>query len=207
MTRPSTPLPYDDGVSEIWYTARRRFGPERDDWQGFVRWSGLVGVDDLVTLDTGLCPELIDTLTREDWEHNVQQDYRVFLFRDLDYLRGRIGARSEIDESVNLLALLLEPTSTAEVERRGAELAGGGFVFRGFELLDVHGDVSALSNCGGFPKAFEPAELNRFGLLDASTRAREVRADLARYYPDQPHAVCDLWAVWRWERAAGDETT
>ena len=79
----------------------------------------------------------------------------------------------------------------------GAAIFPAGFDFAGFELLDVHGDVSALTDCGGFPEVFAGDELNAFGLLSDLARADEVRRGLRTAYPDEPHAHCDVWALWR----------
>ena len=67
----------------------------------------------------------------------------------------------------------------------------------GYDLIDVMGGVSTLSNCGGFPLAFDNGELNRVGLLAALDRAHAVRAALRSNYPDEPHANCDVWAIFR----------
>jgi phospholipid-binding lipoprotein MlaA len=63
--------------------------------------------------------------------------------------------------------------------------------------LDVHGDVSALTNCGGFPEVFSGGELNRLGLLSDLSRAKDVRRELRSACPREPHAECDVWALWR----------
>ena len=93
---------------------------------------------------------------------------------------------------MNVLALLQNPT-VSEV----AQIRPGGFDFAGFELLDVHGDVGALTDCGGFPAVFAGGELNLLGLLADRSRADEVRRGLRTAYPDEPHAECDVWALWR----------
>jgi len=82
-------------------------------------------------------------------------------------------------------------------ERLVAEVRPTGFDLAGFELLDVHGDVSALTDCGGFPAVFAGGELNSFGLLSDLSRADDVRRGLRTAYPDEPHAECDVWALWR----------
>lgn len=39
------------------------------------------------------------------------------------------------------------------------------FRFEGYELADRDGSPSALTNCGGFPKAFASTDPNERGLL------------------------------------------
>jgi hypothetical protein len=171
------------------FAARRRFGPHHGErWTAWVTWSGLTQVRELISLDTTLCPTVPDSLVPEDWEHNVHADYQIANFRSLEYLARRVAGTPDL----HLLALLQNPDAdeVARVRLPAFELAG-------FELLDIHGDVSALTNCGGFPAGFAADELNAAGLLADLRRADEVQRGLRRAYPEEPHAVCDVWAVWR----------
>ena len=52
------------------------------------------------------------------------------------------------------------------------------FEFLGYDLVETETATSALTNCGGFPKAFSNNELNSKGLLNSHSRAIEVQADL-----------------------------
>jgi hypothetical protein len=67
----------------------------------------------------------------------------------------------------------------------------------GYDLVDVQHSASALSNCGGFPHAFSNEELTSKGLLASHARAVEVQAALRRHYPQEPHADCHVWAIFR----------
>lgn len=192
-------------MAEVWYTIVRRFGPEwaermwSDDrppltWQGYLEWSGLHQLDEVVGLDTMLCAPAVppdsEPLTVEDWEHVVNRDFRLHYYRDLEYLLARVPLRPEL----MVLAAMEGPP-----EEGVPPLDDPRFVFLGYEVLDEHGDVSALTNCGGFPLAFENSELNRFGLLDGVGRAYKVRGALRERYPGEHHARCDVWGVWRME--------
>jgi hypothetical protein len=73
----------------------------------------------------------------------------------------------------------------------------GGFDFIGYDLVEEITQISALTNCGGFPDCFCNAELNRFGLLDRFDRATEIRRHLLEHHPKEPHANCELYAIWR----------
>jgi hypothetical protein len=44
---------------------------------------------------------------------------------------------------------------------------------------------------------FAGGELNALGLLSDLSRADEVRRGLRTAYPGEPHAACDVWALWR----------
>jgi hypothetical protein len=64
------------------YAARRRFGSHHGErWTAWLAWSGLAQVQELVSLDTILCPEAPEGLVAEDWEHNVHADYQIMHFR------------------------------------------------------------------------------------------------------------------------------
>ena len=172
------------------YVARRRFGPEAGErWSRYVAWARLPQLRELVSLDTMLCPAFPEELVSEDWQHNVHADYQTTHFRSVDYLRRRM---SGVD-GLNLLAILRDPTAA---DLGGVSLPD--FDFAGFDLLDVHGDVSALTNCGGFDDVFAPEELNPLGLLNQRGRAAAVRRRLRADHPGEHHAVCDVWAIWRW---------
>jgi hypothetical protein len=171
------------------FLAKRPFDPSAGDrWDRYVAWSGLSQLREVVTLDTMLCPTLPEELTAADWDYNVHADYRVFFFRSLDYLLKRVAA----DVPLNILAVLQNPT-----EDDLAAVSLPGFAFAGFDIVDVHGDVSALTNCGGFEGVFANAELSELGLLSDLGRAREVQTSLGVQYPEEPHADCHIWAIWR----------
>ena len=190
-------------MGDVWFTICHRFGPgwqERegpDGWQDFswsryLGWSGLAQLEEVVGLDGVLCepvvPPISEDLTIEDWDHVVSQDYRLHFYHHLDYLLGRI----ELQPGFQVLAAMVDPP-----EDGAPVFDDERFEFVGYELLDVHGDISALTNCGGFPLAFDNSELNRFGLIDDPGRAYRVKGALRESYPEHSHAACDVWAVWR----------
>lgn len=108
--------------------------------------------------------------------------------------RARAGSATRVAGVTNLsiLAILQNPTAA---DLASVELPG--FEFAGFDLLDVCGDVSALTNCGGFDEVFQKAEISDLGLLRDLSRAYEVQVGLAVRYPQEPHARCHVWAIWR----------
>ena len=171
------------------FVAKRRFDAEAGErWVGYVAWSGLTQLTELVSLDEILCPTVPETLIAADWEHNVHADYQTSYFRSLEYLRRRVASEPKL----NILAVLQNP-SVGDVEWMFLP----GFEFVGFDLLDIHGDVSALTNCGGFKEVFAAGELSARGLLTDLDRAREVQRGLRALSPPQSHAECHVWAVWR----------
>ncbi len=179
------------GLSQSpWYIATQAFKPgSRQDWRGYVAWSQLAQLIEVVSLDIVLCPAVLDPLTPEDWEHNVQDDYLISFFVDLDYLLRRVARLPDI----NVLAVLREP-STADC----AAFNDPRFAFMGFDLVEKPGlGISALSNCGGFPLAFANSDLNHFGLLPDYAAASAAQRKLLEHYPDEHHADCYVWAIWR----------
>ena len=177
----------------IMFSAVERFDPANaEPWRKFIEWSGLTQLREVISLDGILCPSITQNLTDEDWDHNVQENHKTHLFRDLDYLLNKVVGR----ERVNVLAVMQEPTP-AEI----AEFTDSRFLFCGFDLIECDGSISALVNCGGFPKAFLNSELSDCGLLTDHARALSVQHKLRDEYPDEQHARCDLWAVWQFSES------
>jgi hypothetical protein len=174
---------------EVWFAAVEPFGPQcGESWDKYVEFSHLTQLREVVSLDDSLCPCVIKELTDEDWEFNVAQDYVCFYFRDLDYLIKRIG-RSGI---VNILPVVRDPQGECKDYLRDER-----FEFMGYDLIEVNGGTSALTNCGGFDRAFRSEELSGAGLITSFERAHEVQRLLRENYPAEPHANCDLWAIWK----------
>ena len=176
-------------MSEPLFAATGRFDPsDGDKWESYCRWAEIPGLTELVTLDTLLCPSLITEFEDEDWNHNVNEDFRLNYFYDLDYLIRRV----QHIHRRNILGLYRNPTvHIAEAPGRG------GFNFCGYDLIEEQTQISALTNCGGFPDVFRKDELNRFGLIESFERATEIRRLLAERHPEEHHAQCEMYAIWR----------
>jgi hypothetical protein len=177
-------------MGSVVYTAVKRCDPETmPDWPRFVARSRLSQLREVVSLDFLLCPNFFDELTAEDWDHNVKENLKTHLFHDPEHVRARV-----MGMSMNVLALIEEP-SVADL----TSFCDPRFDFCGFDLLEEQGGISAITNCGGFDKAFLPGELSRCGLLEDHARALAVQRLLRSEYPDEPHARCRVWAIWRME--------
>lgn len=157
-------------------------------WRDYVAWAQLPQVTEIVSTDEMLCPHVVGELCDEDWAHNVQADGLLHFFREVEYLVRRCGG---IDGR-NLLCVFREPERHPAPKHRSFE-----FRFEGYELADRDGSTSALTNCGGFPKAFASTDLNERGLLPSLEMARSVQQALATKYPGERHARCLVWAVFR----------
>jgi hypothetical protein len=174
---------------EVWFAAVEKFGPQcGESWDKYIEFSQLTQLREVVSLDDGLCPDVIKKLTDEDWKFNVAQDCVYFYFRDLDYLIKRVGHL----EIVNILAVIQNPQGECKDYLRDDR-----FEFMGYDLIEVNGGTSTLTNCGGFDGAFRNEELSEIGLITCFERAHEVQKLLRKDYPAEPHANCDLWAIWR----------
>ena len=170
------------------FTARQRFTPSQTQkWHSYIQFSGFTHVAEMVTLDSILCPDLIDALTDEDWSHNVQADYRITWFTNLDYLRQRIRWQTGQHQ---ILAILEQPTHIYEIPPA--------FEFCGFDILDDHDGNSVLTNCGQFPGIFTPLDVNPFGLLLDLDQANTIAAQIRANFPDEPHCHdCRVWQIAR----------
>src|SRR5215470_11372096 len=157
-----------------WFIATQPFTPtDGDRWIDYVKWSGLTQLQEVVSLDGMLCPTLLPEVKDEYWPHIVQEDFMLNYFLDFDYLMAQVAAI----EKKNVLCVFRNP-----VEPPQAPLAAQ-FRFLGFDLVDVQNSASALTNCGGFPRAFANSELARVGLLPELQRAIERQAALRSGYP------------------------
>jgi len=136
-----------------------------------------------------LCPHVVKELRGEDWHHIVCEDFpsRLFLPSGLSE-RADSGCFSQETswDSIGIPRLI-----------QFAAPAQGDFKFVGYDLIEEQTQISALTNCGGFPDVFSNNELNRFGLIDRFHRACPVRRLLAGRHPEEPHAQCELYAIWR----------
>jgi hypothetical protein len=171
-----------------WFIATERFRPiDGDPWRKYIEWSGLTQLTELVSLDSILCPSVLRVIRDEYWPNIVCENYMTAYFTDLDFLKKEVvGLRN-----FNLLCVLRNPatrTGRPPLEE---------FEFVGYDLVEAQTGVSALTNCGGFPDVFANSELSRCGLLTDFVRAAEVNSKLRSLHPEEAHANCDLWAVFR----------
>ena len=179
------------------YSAVKCFDPAcGDNWTKFIEWCGLTQLREVISLDGILCPSIIviDDLSDEDWQHNVSENFKCHLFHDLERLLDKVAG----SDQVNVLALMQNPTDDdvrSFSDRR--------FIFRGFDLIELQTGISALVNCGGFPKAFASTDLSDCGLLTDHAKALGVQKLLRAEYPDEHHSDCDVWAIWQMK--AGSE--
>lgn len=173
----------------IGYIALERFDKTFGDaWDNYIQWSKLYYVAEIVSLDCSLCPSIIKQLDEEEKKYLIDEWGYYNIFKDLYWLLSRI---SDIPNT-QILAIWHEPPENYIEFFKESK-----FEFCGFDLIEEYTQISALVNCGGFDKAFLPNDLNSFGLISNYGKAREVQEKLIEEYPDEDHADCDLWAIWR----------
>jgi len=171
------------------FIATARFDPlDGAAWTKYYEWAKIPALREVVSLDCSLCERLVTDFTDEDWQHVVQEDFRLSCFHHLDYLLCRVRGKSRR----NVLGLYRNPE--AHITKAPAT---DGFAFIGYDLIEEQTQISALTNCGGFPDVFSNKELNACGLIASFERATEVRQLLAEKHPEEPHAQCEMYAIWR----------
>jgi len=171
------------------FIATERFDPSDEErWEKYIQWAKIPALTEIVSLDCLLCPHLINGPQDEDWQHVVCEDFRLDYFYHLDYLMQRV----QTIRRRNILGLYRNPEGHIE-----AAPVTGAFGFLGYDLIEEETQISALTNCGGFPDVFRNEELNRFGLIDTFGRAHEVRRLLAERHAKEHHAHCEMYALWR----------
>jgi len=175
-----------------WFIATQRFDSSDVGWQKYLAWSRLEQLNEVISLDPSLCPSVLPEIKREYWDHIVNEDFLLNFFVDLDYLRGETAGV----QNKNLLCVFRNPSSHPNSN------IPNDFEFVGYDLIDKKATNSALTNCGGFPKAFSNGELSAKGLLTTYQRSREVQELLRREYPHEHHADCDLWPIFRQQQIA-----
>jgi hypothetical protein len=174
---------------EPWFIATERFGPANGEaWHKYVAWSGLAHLAEVASLDPMLCPRILGELRDDYWPHIVNEDFMLDFFIDLDFMMAQLSAAA----TMNILCVFRNPPAQPGRTRKSRQLR-----LPGYDLVDVQGSASALTNCGGFPDVFDNAELSACGLIPVHSRATQIQARLRELHPQEPHADCHVWAIFR----------
>lgn len=174
--------------SEPWFIATEPFTPENGTkWRDYIDSSGLEQLVELVSLDSMLCPTLLPEIKDEYWPHIINEDFMLHFFVDFDFLVKEVASIPR----KNVLSVLRNPSRHPEPPSIAP------FEFLGCDLVDVQCSASALTNCGGFPDVFANAELSSTGLIPSRERAIDIQQRLRSAYPSEPHADCNVWAIFR----------
>jgi hypothetical protein len=172
-----------------WFIATQTFNSQSGEtWARYIAWSRLTQLSEVVSLDPMLCPPVLADIEDEYWPQIVNEDYLLHFFVDLEYLLRQLPGSKDC----NLLCVHRNPTSPPSLREQALR-----FEFLGYDLVDMEGGASALTNCGGFPDVFDGSELSQHGLLTSLDRALEVQSELRKKHTNEPHANCNVWAISR----------
>jgi hypothetical protein len=172
-----------------WFIATETFNSQRGEtWVKYIAWSRLAQLTEVVSLDPMLCPTVLPEIKDEYWPHIVNEDFVLHFFVDLDYLLKQLSGAP----ACNLLCVCRNPPSPPPPYKGQVS-----FELLGYDLVDVEGSASALTNCGGFPDVFEARELSSQGLLTSHDRALQVQSELRTKHLNEHHADCNVWAISR----------
>jgi hypothetical protein len=170
-----------------WFIAISSFSSAHKDWSKYLEQSGLSTVKEIISIDQVLCPPAIRRFETEDWNHNVQMHLFNDYFLDLEYL---IKRTKEL-ENIHVLSVVQNPDKEIRDDFKDIN-----FRFLGYDVTDHYGSVSALTNCGPLPLAFNFRDLSSYGLIYTYKRASEVREALKKYYAEE-FSQSLIWGIWQ----------
>lgn len=171
---------------DVGYVAVETFFPT----ENYKKWSKLLHIKEVVSLDCLLCPRIRDLLDDRKCLHGFYTD----ILLDLNLLLTKIKGTDR--EFRQILAVCREPESDCNCTDL---LQDNRFRFYGYDLLEDYTRISALTNCGGFDKAFSPKDISEYGLIRDFDKAKQIQLLLSNQYPNEEHANCAIWAIWRME--------
>lgn len=175
---------FGDKRMDMGFVAVETFYPR----QNYINWSRLFQVEQVVSIDCMLCPRVFEYSDKEFCHYVWLGHY--FVYRDLDWLLSKLDNKTDMQ----ILALIREPEMDCRAYVNDERLK-----FYGYNLLEDGTSISALTNCGGFDDVFLPSEISKFGLIEDYEKAKHIQTKLKENYPNEAHAHCALWAIWRME--------
>jgi hypothetical protein len=179
---------------DLLHTAREHFNNtlNSEAWSGFVEFSRLNHLTEVVGLDGALNEDLIesdpDDNDDEYWEQVYWSESSLSgLYKTSEF----VLANMKSVEKFNFLAVIIEPVQDCK------NIILEDYDFLGYELLDLYFETSALTNCGGFDETFLPGDLNSFGLINDFDKAYDIANRLYENNPEEDHANTNVIAIWR----------
>jgi hypothetical protein len=164
---------------EYGFVAVERFEPP----QNYKDWSKLYHIIEIVSFDIMLCPRLF----KGEESHAIWLGQHM-VYDDLDYLLNKVANKTDYQ----ILALVKDPEDDCSQWTPDER-----FRFYGYDLTGYNDDISSLTNCGVFDKAFLPSDISPYGLVEDFKKAKQIQAKLREEYPNVGEANCTLWAIWR----------
>jgi len=170
----------------VGYAAVETFFPT----EKYKEWSKLFHVREVISLDCALCQSILDEDVEDDYIYLQGYGFYSDILNNLELLLSKVKNKKDRQ----ILAVLRDPkTDCAKL------LTDKRFRFYGYDLLEDSTRISALTNCGGFNNAFLPKDISEYGLINEFDKAKQIQLLLADEYPNEEHADCTLWAIWKME--------
>ncbi|MCL2812482.1 MAG: hypothetical protein FWD25_11435 [Clostridia bacterium] len=158
------------------YIKAERFFPISE----YEEFSRITGRNEIVTFDVCLCPIIVDEGIHYEVYEDEAPDYTLLL-------------KAALKPDEQIIAYFVNPT-----EDYHFHVLDDGFEFCGYDLSEEMTGISAITNCGGgFDTAISYDQLNKFGLLNDFFQAYEVRDKLENQFPEDDHAFCEVYELWR----------
>ena len=152
------------------YTIVDSFGPSSgDSWTSYCQWRGLP-LEGFDSMDGILRPSLFHPVDEADWEHVVNEDFRLHYLTDLSYARAKLAAMGHGD----LIGVRFDDHDE------------GCLSFLGYDLIDDHLDISLLTNWGNDNEMINRA-LGPRGLVRDFVTISNIRDHLLATCPTDGH--------------------
>ena len=159
----------------IFYKAKRFF-PNKQ----YEEFSKIFNRAEIVTYDICLCENLT----------NAFDSFGIYV-EGIRTWQPLLQTPLNPDEQI--IAYYKNPTVNYEHRRLESN-----FEFCGYDLAEDFTGISALTNCGNlFDRAISYEVLNKFGIINDYHEAFQVRKLLSDFYPDECHAQCEVYELWR----------
>jgi hypothetical protein len=176
-----------------YYMATHRFDRTSEGWEAYAEFRKLPQLVEVVSMENHSAI-LRSELTSEEWADIVSdREFDRFLcFGHLEWLQKCLE-RIRLSTPYNLLCVFREPVAPPVLPQSQSQ-----FQVLGYDLIHHSTGVSALTNCGsGFPAVIDEDEITECGLIRTLERAKQIQRQLPETYPREPHAYCNLWAIFR----------
>lgn len=165
----------------MFFKVVRPISTESQEWLKYLSWRSFKFTA-LDSLDNFLQPDLFEAHSTEDWQHCVNEDFKLNLITDLEY------ALNFAKKYPNARVLGVEIELEAAVEENENLL--------GYDILDRYCANSLLTNWGKDDLSFIDQKLMPNGLLNHFDDAIYIRNKLRTEYPTDDHASqCQIWAI------------
>lgn len=163
------------------FTIVESFSPrDGDRWISYCQWRGLAftGFD---SIDGELRPNLFDNPVGKDWNHIVNEDFKLHLITDFDYA---VQKHHEIGQG-DLMGLRFSEHDQSDPH------------FLGFDLIDGYCDISLLTNWGNDVDSINRS-LSPNALVMSYPIVEAIQQELLRTSDTDPHIEgCQIVSIYR----------